>query len=465
MPSSTPGANAWTVLRGSGHLSLFLVLCLGVWLQATNTTLIATLLPSAIPNVGGAHLIGWAFTVYLVGSIVAATAAALSVRRIGLRACLVMAAGLYAAGCVIAAAAPRMELLLVGRVVQGYGGGTLLAATLIAIDALFPNAIMPRLMSWISAIWSVATFTGPLVGGLFATYADWRGAFWAFAVVSIVFGLLAAALTAGIRLPTPETNARLPVRRLALLAAGILLIALGSADVDALTTPVLIIAGTVALIAFLRLDGRSGASRMLPPNPLDPRTPSGAGLIMIFLLGIGTMSFAVFGPFLMVRLYDATPLVAGFMVAFESASWGLMALLVGGAAQRWEPTLIRAGATMVMIYIIWMCVVVPTGPLWLIAPGAFLAGAGFGTMYGFVVRRIVNAAQTDERDRAAGAIPMVQQTSYALAGAICGLIANAVGFSDTMSDDTARTVGFWVFAAFIPCCAAGWLAALRVARH
>jgi MFS family permease len=464
MTASGGETNAWAVLRESGHGPRFAVLCLGIFLQATNTTFISTLLPGTVADIGGAHLIGWAFTVYLIGSITAASATALTVRRIGLGPCLTLSALLYAAGCAVCAAAPGMEVLLAGRAVQGYGGGGIIAVTFIAVDRLFPNAILPRLQSLISVVWSAATFAGPLIGGGFATYASWRYAFWTFVALGVAYAAIAVWTMRGLSLPAAGPASRLPVRRMGLLALAILCVALAGAYPHPVTTLELLAVSAFLFVWFFSLDKSGGDSRMLPPRPLDVRTTTGAGLMMIFLLGIGTMSFAVFGPFLMIRLYDATPLIAGAMIAAESVTWGLMAVLVGGLAQRFEPLLIRAGASMVVIYIVWMTAVVPMGPLWLILPGALLAGAGFGTMYGFVIRRLVAAAPDGERDRTAGAIPTVQQTGYALAGALSGLIANAAGFSETMTDAAARSVAFWVFAAFIPLCVLGWFAAMRVAR-
>jgi len=456
--------NAWTVLRESGHRPRFFVLCLGIWLQGVNTTLVSTLLPSAVPEIGGAHLVGWAFTVYLVGSIIAGAATALTVRRFGLQRCLVGAAALYTVGCSIAAISNTMPMLLCARIIQGSGGGWIVGLTFVAVNRLFPNEILPRLMSMISVMWSLAAFTGPLVGGTFATYVSWRYAFWAFGFQGVLFGLLAFATMGGLSVPQLTKPPRFPIRRLAVLASSILLVALSGTTVHMVWTPVCLIGAVALMVLFLKLDGRHDESRMLPPHPLSQKSATGAGLCMIFLLGVATMSYAVFGPFLMVLLHGASPLMAGYMVAIESVSWGIMAVLVGGASVRWEPTFIRIGGAMVLAGTVWMVFAVPAGPLLFIAPGAFLAGGGFGIMWGFVTRRLIAAAPLDERDRTAGAIPAVQQTSYAVAGALAGLVANWAGFSDTMDRATAEHVAFWVFAAFVPLCVWGWLMAMKVAR-
>ena len=78
-------ATGWRLLAQSGLLPQFAVLCFAIWLHAANSMLAATTLPSAVDELGGAHLIAWAFTLYQLGSILAGAAAGLLARKIGLR--------------------------------------------------------------------------------------------------------------------------------------------------------------------------------------------------------------------------------------------------------------------------------------------------------------------------------------------------------------------------------------------
>ena len=71
----------WREVLTRKHLPRLLVLCLAVWLHAANTMLAATTLPEAVGDIGGLRLISWAFALYLMGSIVAATATRRARRR------------------------------------------------------------------------------------------------------------------------------------------------------------------------------------------------------------------------------------------------------------------------------------------------------------------------------------------------------------------------------------------------
>ena len=84
-------------------------------------------MPEAVGDIGGLRLIGWAFALYLMGSIVAATAVSAYAAGHDLRRTMMVSTLIYTLGCIIYAAAPAMPVLLAGRTVQGLGGGALVA--------------------------------------------------------------------------------------------------------------------------------------------------------------------------------------------------------------------------------------------------------------------------------------------------------------------------------------------------
>ena len=70
---------------------------------------------------------------------------------------------------------------------------------------------MPRVMAAVSALWGVAAFVGPLVGGVFADLDLWRGGFWFFAAQALVLAVWIGASRA-LEAPAGEVAAagRLP---------------------------------------------------------------------------------------------------------------------------------------------------------------------------------------------------------------------------------------------------------------
>ena len=81
-------------------------------------------------------------------------------------------------GTIIASVANNVSLLLVGRCVQGVGGGGLVALTYVIITDLVTLRERGKYMSVISLQWAIGSVIGPVIGGAFAEKVTWRWIFW-----------------------------------------------------------------------------------------------------------------------------------------------------------------------------------------------------------------------------------------------------------------------------------------------
>ena len=170
--SGTTGS--WRELLGPRNLGTSAVLAGGVALYATNEFLTISLMPSAVADIGGHRLYAWVTTMYLVASVVAATTVHSTLIRLGPRWSYLFALSVFGAGSLVCTAAPTMELLLVGRTVQGLGGGLLAGLGYAVINAALPNRLWTKASALVSAMWGVGTLLGPAAGGLFAQFGSWR---------------------------------------------------------------------------------------------------------------------------------------------------------------------------------------------------------------------------------------------------------------------------------------------------
>jgi len=447
-------------LRGYG--AALILVCAGVWLHAADSLLVATMLPALVAEIGGEALIGWTVSLYEIGTILTGTASGLLAARYGVRLPMAVAAAAFAAGCAISALAPSMWVVLAGRLLQGLGGGGLMALAFVATSVLFPGPLVPRAIAAISALWGVSAFLGPLIGGLFVEYADWRGGFWFFGAQAVALSLW-IGFGSGLGGRPPPDPARTAVfsSRLLLLAAGVVLIAYGGIDVGPLRTASFVLAGIAAIIAFLVLDARGGENRLLPRRAFDSAAPVGSGLVMIFCLAIATIAVTAYGPLFIVLLHGASALVAGYIVACASIGWTVAAVLVVASAERHDRTLIGAGMLVVSASIPGFLYSIPDGPVWLIAVFAALQGAGFGMAWAFVLRRMTALAPADDTERVAGALPTVQRLGYAIGAAYVGIVANAAGFAGGADKAGIAEAARAVFAAAIPFAVIGLAATAR----
>ncbi|SDG42618.1 MFS transporter [Sulfitobacter delicatus] len=462
----TPNAYvSWGEFLGSAYAASLALVCLAVWLHAADSLIVATMLPSIVAEIGGAALVSWSVSIYEIGSIVAGAAAALLTMRYGLRGPMSLSAALFGAGCALSAMSPTMTVLLVGRGLQGLGGGGLVAMCFLTIGVLFPRRYAARALAAVSTFWGISAFLGPLIGGFFVEYATWRLGFWFFAAQA--FGLaLWIALRGGIARPAAVTEMdRFPVTRLALLCLAVVLISLGGVRVEPLSTTLYVGAGLACLGWFLWRDNAAKGDRLLPAAPIDPRHATGATLLMLFLLSMATVAILAYGPLLMVAVHGTSALVAGYIVAASSVGWTLTAVLVSGAPERQDRAWITAGMAMTTLAVAGFAYAVPQGPLWLIAVFALFEGGGFGLAWTFILRRITALVAEDEVQRVSGAMPTVQRLGYALGAAYVGIIANASGFLTMDGPAEAAHVAGWVFLSCVPLALAGLMAMWGLVRR
>lgn len=459
MTDATPTTTGWGDLLAEGRLPRFALICLGVWLNAADSLVTATIMPSVGADLGGYAYFSWAIAGFLIGAILAGASAGRLSEIFGLRLATAFAGVVFAVGCVMSAAAPDMGFFLIGRVVQGLGSGWISGFSMVAIALLFPERHLARVFATVTGIWGIATVVGPLVGGVFAQAGAWRGVFWLFAVQAALFAVAAPWLLKGASTGSSRTG--VPWLQLGVLAAGVAAIAVADVYREPAVALALVAVGLAILWLVLWIDGRAPV-RMLPHRAGDVRTIVGSGYAAMFALMAATMGLTVYGPAILQETRGLTPLWAGYAVAAEALAWTTAGIAVAGATGAWPDRWVRVGALCVLAGAVLLALTMRNGSLaWIIA-GAALLGAGLGFSSAFMNRRVIAVLSDEDKAIGSGAIMAVRQTGSAVGAAIAGVAANLVGFSVGLTVATAQSAAVWVFVTAIPLAVLGTMAAFRM---
>lgn len=440
----------------------FALLCLGIWLNAADTLVTATIMPSVAREIGGYQYFGWSVAAYLTGSIVAGACSGKLSMALGLRTATALTGLVYAIGCAMSALAPEFVTFILGRLIQGLGAGAVVALCYVAITALFPERLWPRVYGAVAGVWGAATLLGPLLGGLFAAAGFWRGAFWMFVVQAIVFvGAVMVMLPAGNR---DAGRGRIPTLQLILLVIGVSLI--GGAGVVAAPAwaAALAIGGVIGMAAMLAANTRT-QDRLLPKSAADLRSATGLGLLTIFACEAAVIGFTVYGPAFIQARHQASPLTAGYVVGAIAAGWTLCAMVFGNTPAEKDGRLIRLGAGVIALGAALSAWTTARGNLWETALAYAVMGCGFGLAHAFIARRAIAGAPPDEQAMASGAVPTAQLIGGAAGAAGAGAMANLLGFSHGVDLSLAPTQGLVLFGAFLPLAVVGFVAAWRLGRR
>lgn len=457
--ASAEAPSTWSDLLAEGRLPRFALICLGVWLNAADNLVTATIMPSVGRELGGLGYFSWATAGYLVGAILAGASAGRLSEIFGLRSATTLAGLVMVGGCVLSAAAPDIGLFLAGRVIQGLGSGWISGFAMVAIAFLFPERHLARVFASVSGVWGVATLLGPLVGGLFAQDGGWRDVFWLFAAQALAFSAATPFLLKGAQ--TTKRGSGVPWIQLAVLGVGVGAVAIAGVTPGAAASIGLILAGLGLLVFVLWLDGRAKI-RLLPHRAGDLTTIVGSGYAAIFALTVASMGFAIYAPPVLQTLAGMSPLWAGYVIGGEALAWTLAAFAVAHVSGVWDARWIRIGALSVPASLVILAWATPqVALLWVILGGALL-GAAFGWFWSFMSRRVMAALSEEDRAIGSSGITAVRQAGAAVGAAICGAAANLAGFSSGLTEASARATGFWVFAAVLPMAIGGAWAAFRL---
>jgi len=460
--------SGWGALFSGTNAVRSLVLAGGVVLHAINVFISTTIMPSVVADIGGLDYYAWSTTLFVTASILSSALSARLLHRSGPRGAFAIAATIFAAGTLICGAAFSMPVMLVGRTVQGFGGGFLFALAYAMIQLAFDKALWPRAMTMVSAMWGMATLIGPAIGGVFAELGIWRAAFWSVAPLALLFALLAAkALPAHSRDDQPPPA--VPFTQLALLTAAVLAVSMGSIVPRPLWNVAGVVGGVLLTALLITLENRA-RRRLLPRGAFGSATPLSLLYIAMSLLSVAVVCSELFLPLFLQVLHQLSPLVAGYLTALMSVGWTSGSLISSGAGGRGIRRAILAAPLLSLIGMLTLALLLPGGSAhdWRILAPVCLAfsaiGFGVGLAWPHLLTRVLLFAPFSERNLASASITTVQMFATAFGAALGGMVANLAGLTEPGGLAGTGAAARWVYGLFALAPALCLWVALRVAR-
>ncbi|MGZ5353004.1 MAG: MFS transporter [Actinomycetota bacterium] len=305
-PSPPPWREVFTGARGRLTAGLLLLEAL----LAMEALIVVTILPAVERDLGGLSLYGWTFTAYTLASLASVPISGRVTDRVGATPVLGVTLVLYVGGLVIAAAAPSMEIVVLGRFVQGIGGGGVYTVSLAAVAKTYSDRIRPRVMALLASMWILPGLFGPIAGSVIAGSIGWRWAFLA-PIPALALGvLLVIPALSGIGAEPDES--RLPILPSLLLMLGTGLFLGGLTRISWATIP-LVIAGLGI--------GLPGLARITPPGTLLARPGLPAAAVAAFLASAAFLAVDGFLTLMLTKVRGLSVGEAGLVVTAAAVSW------------------------------------------------------------------------------------------------------------------------------------------------
>lgn len=240
---------------------------LPVFIGSVDQSILATSLPTIGRALGDVHDLPWLITSYLIASTALTPLYGKFADIRGRRVALLIALAVYMAGALVSAASASMLMLIGGRIVQGCGGGGLIAIGQMVLGDVAAPKDRARYYAYFSIAFTTAGGCGPALGGFICDHLSWWVIFiWHFPLCIIA---LALTLTVLRRLPRHDRPHKLDflgaVLMMAASSAFMLVLTIGGVRYPWLSAPVFALtAGAVVIGAAFVVRLRTAAEPLIP---------------------------------------------------------------------------------------------------------------------------------------------------------------------------------------------------------
>ncbi|HEX6353751.1 MFS transporter [Actinophytocola sp.] len=299
------------------HL-VFAVVAMALFMSSMDQTIVATGL-NAIQADLGAELTwsGWTITIYSLGQIIAMPLAGKLGDHFGRKKVFLVAVAVFVSASLACGLAGNIYVLVALRAVQALGGGAFIpAATGIIADHYGPSR--DRAVGMFTSIFPIGGILGPILGGVFVTYASWRTMFLVNVPIGIVLLLLGWRL---IRETARRPTERIDVRGLVLLAFMMLSAMYGLTNLDlGVTSPWFLVPFLVGMVLLWLFAWHTVRARA-PFIPMNLLRGNGFGVMNVLnlLFGGAAIGFGALVPLYAEERFHLDAMEAGTVLTARGA--------------------------------------------------------------------------------------------------------------------------------------------------
>ncbi|KAI0739203.1 Mfs1.1 [Daedaleopsis nitida] len=382
---------AQSTRRGWRFWIIFLALSMALFLTALDLASVSTALPSIIHDLDGTDSFVWVSSAYTLACTAILPLSGRLADIFGRQVVLLVSILIFAAGSAVTGAASSMTMMIIGRTVQGIGSGGIQVLNAIVIADLVPLKERGIFQSLTGATFSLASATGPFIGGAIAQRTTWR---WLFYLNLPLCAIAFVVCFFFLRLRKPKIESYASAfsaidwigNGLIIGSASSCIIALTWAGIQYPWSSVQVIVplaiGLIGLPIALLYDKYFAASPVVPISIINNRT-SLAGYAGSFLHGLVVNSVPFYLPTYFQAAKIATPLLSGLYI-FPTAICISPAAIVQGVI------ISKTGKYRLMNVLGWGAMFLGVGLLTLLdekssvaitIPFQIIAAVGFGFLY------------------------------------------------------------------------------------
>jgi EmrB/QacA subfamily drug resistance transporter len=349
---------------------------------------------------------------------------------------------LFMFSSLICGMSPNIEILIAARTMEGIGGAVMIPGSLAIITTYFHESQRGQAIGTWSAVTTIVTVSGPVLGGVLSNAGLWRGVF----LINLPLGVAALLI---LFLQVPESRSIDATGKLDLFGAALAVLGLAGITYGFISAPKrgfgdwLVIGplafGSFVLVGFILVEARR-QHPMLPLSLFNSRIFTGTNLLTFFLYGaisVGTFFLSLN----LVQVQGYNPALAGFAFLPFPVALSLLSRWSGSLADRLGARrfLIAGPFVCGLGYLLMGFAGLTQGPAdyWRsFFPGVAVLGIGMGFTVAPLTSKVMGSVAEEHAGTASGVNNAVSRTASVLAIAIVGALA-LILFSNNLVDRSA----------------------------
>ncbi|EVV01581.1 drug transporter [Staphylococcus aureus T59607] len=295
-----------------------IALILIMFMSAIESSIISLALPTIKQDLNAGNLISLIFTAYFIALVIANPIVGELLSRFKIIYVAIAGLLLFSIGSFMCGLSTNFTMLIISRVIQGFGSGVLISLSQIVPKLAFEIPLRYKIMGIVGSVWGISSIIGPLLGGGILEFATWHWLFY----INIPIAIIAIILVIWtFHFPEEETVAKskFDTKGLTLFYVfiGLIMFALLNQQLLLLNFLSFILAIVVAMCLF-KVEKHVS-------SPFLPVVEFNRSITLVFITDLLTaiclMGFNLYIPVYLQEQLGLSPLQSGLVIFPLSVAW------------------------------------------------------------------------------------------------------------------------------------------------
>lgn len=295
-----------------------IALILIMFMSAIESSIISLALPTIKQDLNAGNLISLIFTAYFIALVIANPIVGELLSRFKIIYVAITGLLLFSIGSFMCGLSTNFTMLIISRVIQGFGSGVLMSLSQIVPKLAFEIPLRYKIMGIVGSVWGISSIIGPLLGGGILEFATWHWLFY----INIPIAIIAIILVIWtFHFPEEETVAKskFDTKGLTLFYVfiGLIMFALLNQQLLLLNFLSFILAIVVAMCLF-KVEKHVS-------SPFLPVVEFNRSITLVFITDLLTaiclMGFNLYIPVYLQEQLGLSPLQSGLVIFPLSVAW------------------------------------------------------------------------------------------------------------------------------------------------